>query len=296
MSLRLLSTFILCAAFLSADTLVMRNGSTIKGTFVSGTGSTIRFAVGDRVQTFDAAKIDSIRFEDNVPSNDANGSHTYDTRSYDNRQPAPDNAQPGPQNGPPPPEYSAQAAPPPANDTNNNNSSPVDPPSGAVVPSGTQIVVRTIDDIDSEKARLGQTFHASLDQPVVVNGQVLLPRGADVTTSLTDSQQSGKFKGQTILTLDVKSIHANGRDYYVQTTGTAQASGGRGERTAKVVGGTAALGAIIGAIAGGGKGAAIGAGAGAATGAGVQAVTSGQHVRIPSETRLTFTLQRDLQL
>ena len=104
------------------------------------------------------------------------------------------------------------------------------------------------------------------------------------------------MKARLLLTLDIQSIRANGREYRVKTTGVAQISGARGNKTAKVVGGTAALGAIIGAIAGGGKGAAIGAGAGAATGAGVQAVTSGQQVRIPSETRLTFTLQNDLQL
>ena len=57
-----------------------------------------------------------------------------------------------------------------------------------------------------------------------------------------------------------------------------------------MAGGTAAVGAIIGAIAGGGKGAAIGAGAGAAAGAGAEIVTAGQRVRIPSETRLTFVL------
>ena len=67
-------------------------------------------------------------------------------------------------------------------------------------------------------------------------------------------------------------------------------------RTAKVAGGTAAVGAIIGAIAGGGKGAAIGAGAGAATGAGVEIATAGQRVRVPSETRLTFVLDSAVRL
>ena len=76
----------------------------------------------------------------------------------------------------------------------------------------------------------------------------------------------------------------------------SQESSSRGERTAKVAGGTAAVGAIIGAIAGGGKGAAIGAGAGAAAGAGAQVITSGQRVRIPSETRLTFVLDNPVRL
>ena len=62
------------------------------------------------------------------------------------------------------------------------------------------------------------------------------------------------------------------------------------------MGGGAALGAIVGALAGGGKGAAIGAGSGAALGGGVQVLTHGQTVKIPSETRLTFRLQNPAQL
>jgi hypothetical protein len=80
----------------------------------------------------------------------------------------------------------------------------------------------------------------------------------------------------------------------VNTTEVTEQSDSRGARTGKVVGGTAAIGAIIGAIAGGGKGAAIGAASGAAVGTGAQVLTKGQRVRIPSETRLTFTLQQPL--
>jgi outer membrane lipoprotein SlyB len=82
----------------------------------------------------------------------------------------------------------------------------------------------------------------------------------------------------------------------INTQTVQRESDSRGQRTAKVAGGTAAVGAVIGAIAGGGKGAAIGAGAGAAAGTGVQVVTKGQRVQIPSETRLTFTTDTDVQI
>jgi len=82
----------------------------------------------------------------------------------------------------------------------------------------------------------------------------------------------------------------------VTTGDVSQASGSRGARTAKVVGGTTAVGAIIGAIAGGGQGAAIGAASGAAVGGAAQVMTKGQRVKIPSETRLTFTLQQPANL
>jgi hypothetical protein len=165
---------------------------------------------------------------------------------------------------------------------------------GIEVPSGTQIVVRLIDPVNSERDSLGQTYRASLDQPVIVNGQPVIPRGADVVAALIDEKQSGRIEGRTVLTLDLKTITVNGRTYDIVTTGVPQASGSRGERSAKVIGGAAALGAIIGAAAGGGKGAAIGAGAGAGAGTAAEVATSGQKVKIPSETRLTFTLQSAL--
>jgi hypothetical protein len=157
-------------------------------------------------------------------------------------------------------------------------------------------VVRLIDPVNSEIDHLGQTYRVSLDEPVVLDGQTVIPRGTDAVAFLIDAEHSGKIQGRTSLTLDLKTITVNGRQYDVTTTGVSQASQGRGERSAKVIGGTTALGAIIGAIAGGGRGAAIGAGSGAAAGTAAQVMTSGQKVKIPSETRLTFTLQNPLTL
>ena len=129
-----------------------------------------------------------------------------------------------------------------------------------------------------------------------MNGQTVIPRGADAITKLVEDRQSGKIQGRTVLTLALQQVTVNGRMIDVTSGDVTQASGSRGARSAKVIGGTAALGAIIGGIAGGGKGAAIGAGSGAAVGTGVELATKGQRVKIPSETRLTFTLQQPAQL
>jgi hypothetical protein len=153
-----------------------------------------------------------------------------------------------------------------------------------------------IDAVNSDSAYLGQMFKASLDEPVVVNGQTVIPRGADVMTKLVQDQQSGKIQGRTVLTLALSTISINGRPVDVTSTDVRNESKSRGARSGEVIGGTAALGAIIGAIAGGGKGAAIGAGSGAAVGTGAEVLTSGQKVRIPSETRLSFRLQSPIQL
>src|SRR5204863_1762925 len=61
---------------------------------------------------------------------------------------------------------------------------------GVEIPAGTQIVVRMIDGIDSTHDSLGQTFRASVDQPVTVNGQTVVPRGSDVVAALIDASKS----------------------------------------------------------------------------------------------------------
>src|SRR5262249_11678324 len=169
-------------------------------------------------------------------------------------------------------------------------------PGGVTLPSGTNLVIRMIDGVDSEQSKVGQSFAASLDQPVLLNGDTVIPRGADVVVKLVDSKQSGKLTGRAELALSLQSVKVNGQMVDMNTQTVKQESSSRTSRTAKVAGGTAAVGAIIGGIAGGGKGAAIGAGAGAATGAGVQLATSGQRVRVPSETRLTFVLDSAVRL
>lgn len=154
-----------------------------------------------------------------------------------------------------------------------------------------------VDSVDSERDRVGQTFKASMDEPVTDGaGNTVIQRGADVTVKLVDDKQSGKIEGKTILTLDIVSVKVGGREVEIDTTSITQESGSRTARSGKVIGGTAAVGAIIGAIAGGGRGAAIGAGAGAGAGTAVQMATKGQRVRVPSETRLTFTLQQAVRL
>ncbi len=67
-----------------------------------------------------------------------------------------------------------------------------------------------IDPVDSQNDTLGQTYRASIDEPVVVDGQTLIPRGADVIAKLVDDKQSGKIEGRTVLTLDLLQVQVNG--------------------------------------------------------------------------------------
>jgi hypothetical protein len=239
-----------------ADTVTLRSGRVIQGTYLGGTARQVRVDAGDQIQTLDVDDIAKIEFSAPAQATAA----------------------------PPPvrqqilrPETAGDSTPPPQR-------------SSVELPAGTNLVVRMIDGVDSEQNRVGQTFAASLDEPVMLEGNVVIPRGADAVIKLTDSKDSGKLTGRAELTLDLVSVKVNGRMVDINTQTVSRESSSRGARTAKVAGGTAAVGAIIGAIAGGGKGAAIGAGAGAAAGAGAEVVTKGQRVKIPSETRLTFVV------
>jgi hypothetical protein len=164
------------------------------------------------------------------------------------------------------------------------------------LPSGSQISVRLIESIDSERNREGDEFRASLEDPITLGNDVVVQKGADAKVRLVGEQESGKLTGKAGLTVQLVSITVDGKTVSVFSSDVSEYSGSRGARTAKSAAAVGAVGAIIGAIAGGGKGAAIGAGAGAATGAGAQTVMKGQQVRIPSETVLTFTTQRSLEL
>ena len=212
-------------------------------------------------------------------------------RSAPAPSPAPDNsddssAAPAPA-APTPATPAAEStpAPPPAPPT-----PPPPQPVVVTIPDGSIMTVRTIDSIDSSTASTGQFFRASLDAPVVIGDQVVLPKGLNVKLKLVQASSAGKFKGTSELTVSLDSVTYQGKTYTLSTTDVQEKGGSRGKRSAAVIGGGAALGALIGGLAGGGKGAAIGAGVGAGGGTAVQAMTKGQQVKIPSETRLDFTL------
>jgi hypothetical protein len=164
------------------------------------------------------------------------------------------------------------------------------------IPSGTAIAVRMIDPVDSSKNKVGDEFHASLDQPLVSGNTVVAPKGADVTGRLAEAKSAGHIAGKAELKLELTAVRINGTMQPLVTGNYEVAGKSRGNQSAKRIGGGAVLGAVIGAIAGGGKGAAIGAGVGAGVGTAAQVITHGEQVKIPSETVLDFTLEQTLMV
>ena len=256
-----LTALTLAASMAWADTLELKNGSVIKGKFLGGTETEISFQVGSTVQKYNVADIVSLKFESE----------------------------------------GAASAPAPQP----QSSLPDDPgtvahiemkPAYITIPAGTRISVRTIDTIDSTDSLVGDRFQASLEEPLTLEGDVVVAKGTLVYGRLTQSKESGTFTGRPQLRLELTGIVVNGKMVPV-ATGEYEVTGkSRGASTAKRTVGGAALGALIGAVADGGQGAAIGAGVGAGAGAGSEVITGGDKVKVPSETVIDFTLQQDLSI
>jgi hypothetical protein len=159
------------------------------------------------------------------------------------------------------------------------------------------ITVRINENISTNTNYEGDTFTASLDKPIVIDGFVIADRGSRVLGKVLQADKAGRVKGRSELSLALTQIHTtDGQTVAIQTTPWDKEGPNSKKRDAAEMAGGAALGAIIGAIAGGGKGAAIGAGAGGAAGTGAVLVTRGKAAEVPSETRLTFSLSSDVAI
>ena len=178
--------------------------------------------------------------------------------------------------------FTARKPPPPPPD-------PARAPAAVMVPSGTAINVRITEAIDVDASKAGMKFKSIVDDPVMVSGKVVIPRGAGAALQAVTVQQSGKMKGSDRITLKMNTVSFGGRVYEVATQYVETKGKGEGRRTARKVGGGVGLGAVIGGIAGGGEGAAVGALVGGVAGAAV-AGAGEEHLKIPAETRLQFQL------
>jgi hypothetical protein len=158
-------------------------------------------------------------------------------------------------------------------------------------------MVRVNEALTSEKNQAGDTFNASLDQPLIVEGLVIAERGARAQGRVIEASRSGKVKGLASLKVGLAEIStSDGQKVKLTTTPFEKTAESSTKSDAVKVGVGAAIGAAIGAIAGGGRGAAIGAGAGGAAGAGSVLLTRGKPAEIPAETRLTFRLAQAVSI
>ena len=209
-----------------ADTLTLKSGSMVEGTYLGGNSRDVKFVGADgKVTSYSVESIASLCFGDGTQ-----------------------------------PVATAVSAPQPIAAPRSAAAAT------AAIPDGTVLTLRMIDSIDSDSAVVGDRFRASLDEALVVNGRELAPRGADAMVQLAKVDQAGRIAGREEIAIELASVMIDGRETVVTSNFAELSSKSKTSRTAKTAGGGAAIGAIIGAIAGGGKGAAIGAGVGAGAG------------------------------
>lgn len=220
-----------------------------------------------------------------TPARENKKAATKERTKHRNGQPDSDATFANSQPQPPPmmdqgqPQAEPAAPPPPP---------PPPPPQKVTIPAGTQLAVRLNAPLSSETNKVGDTFHASLSSPIVIDGETVIPSGADVVGRVANVQSAGRFAGQSLLTLELTSLSVNGKTYNVQTNQWSRQGKGEGKNTATKVGIGTAAGAILGGIIGGGKGAAIGAASGAGAGTGVSAAKKGEQINLGSEAVLNF--------
>jgi hypothetical protein len=214
MSLHVLSF----AAFASADTLVMRDGSRIQGTVVAIAGRTITFRHADGVsRRYPTSQVDSLEFF----SADRENPRAANVRRLE-------------------------------------------------APAGTELVVRTVETIDSRRVGADQSFAAIVEHQISdASGRVIIPARSSVQLVIRQLQSAGT-RGSPDMVLDVQSITVDGRRY--------------------------AVGTVAAAIASDHKGAAIGLLIGAADGAATQMLTKGRDVKVPPDTVLRFLLDKPVTL
>jgi hypothetical protein len=165
-----------------------------------------------------------------------------------------------------------------------------------MAPAGTTVTVRLGTALGSKLSQAGQTFAGSVAKDVLVENAVAIPQGATVSGTVTDAKALGKFAGGAVLQLRIDSVTLNGADEPVQVALRTFSAKGKGKRTAVMSGGGAALGGIIGGLAGGGKGAAIGLLAGGGAGAGGAALTGNKDIVLPAESAVSFQLSQPLEV
>ena len=262
--------FVLLALPAFSDTLVLKTGEKVDGYFEGGSARVIKFRGNDgNVRDYDLLSVQQIQFGDQKAAGN----------SSTNPQPANPVADPRLL-----PKSERVTTPTSSNAAN----------TAWTVPTGSKIVIRMIDGINSEKSKVGEPFVAVLEEPISQNGIEVIPRGADVRGRVANVSEAGRVAGSAELGLELTEIIVNGIPYSVTTSEYEEVGEGRGKQTAKRAAFGAGIGAAIGAIAGGGKGAAIGAGVGGGGATAAQVLTKGEKLNIPSETKLEFTLRAPL--
>jgi len=166
---------------------------------------------------------------------------------------------------------------------------------GEIVPAGTTLNVRTTQSLYADYTQPGMRITGIVDEPVHVNGRIVIPRGTQATLEVVGVDRSSNLKGRDRITLVVRALHLRGGSYPVSTSYVQFRGPSEGKRATKKILGGAAIGGALGGLIGGGSGAAFGALAGGGTGAAI-AGSGKTHLSVPAESRLQFQLNESTRI
>lgn len=164
------------------------------------------------------------------------------------------------------------------------------------LPQHTPIHVVLDQPVSADRTKAGDRFAATVAQPVIVDGNTVIPKGARVSGVIVESRHGGRIKGDADLRLALHSVRVNGTSYPIHTTAFHRSSKNHKKRNLLMIGGGAGTGVLIGALASGGAGALIGGPVGAGAGTATAILTNKKDVKLPSETHLTFKLSEPVSI
>jgi hypothetical protein len=245
---RLLHILIALSAFslanVFADTLELADGTLLEGDFVGSSNGIVMFNTGDGIEAFPEDEVAGIFLSQGVATRQAEA---------------------------PPPAAKAQAPAPTPKATN------------VTIPTGTRLVLRTSDAIDSRRHQAGHRFRAQLESAIVIDGITAAPRGAFVHGRIAQASQGGRAVGSSSLAIEFTDLMINDQLFEIATDGMQSQTGNEARRTA----GRTARSALIGGLIGGSSGARTGA----AVGVGASILTSGASINVPAGTILETRLR-----
>lgn len=164
------------------------------------------------------------------------------------------------------------------------------------LPAGTALHVALDHAISSGSNRAGDEFGATVIESVVVDEKAVIPAGARARGVLTDARESGRLKGVARLRLTLTGVEVNGEWYDLATSSASLRGRNHNKNNWAWIGGGAAGGTLIGALAAGGKGALIGGPVGAGAGLAGAAITGKRDIHLSAERRFTFTLAEPVSI